>query len=204
MKILSIETTTNIGSVAFLENEILKKEIIFQSDDIAGELTKEIDSIYEDFDYITVSSGPGSWTGIRVGISFAKGLTLGKTEKIYCVNIFDSFFNAVKNFKKHFLCIVSFSKEKFYFSNFKGNFNYRKVSKVEIIDLRDLLHIIKKNKNCFIIGPGIIKLKEFIDISQVKTIELLWYPRASLNGILAYQKIKRKIPSLPLEPIYGK
>ena len=92
MKILSIETTTNFGSIAFLEDGLIKREVFFKSDDIAGEIVEKINIIGDDFDYVVVSVGPGSWTGIRIGISFAKGLTLGNRDKIYCVSIFDSYF----------------------------------------------------------------------------------------------------------------
>lgn len=203
MKLISIETTTNFGSIAYLEDGITKKEIFFESSDIAGEFIEKLNFIYDDFDYIVVSNGPGSWTGIRIGIGFAKGLALGDKKKIYCVNLFESFFYSIKDFKYKFLCIVPFVKDKFYYSEFKGRFNYKKQFKIKKIELKDLIKIVKK-EDYFLIGPGVLNLKEVINVEKIKTINFLIYPKASLNGIIAYQKIKRNIPSLSLEPIYGK
>ena len=203
MKILSIETTTNFGSIAILENDNLKKEIIFESSDIAGELIEKLDIIYEDFDYVVVSTGPGSWTGIRIGIAFAKGLVLAEKNKIYAVNVFDSIFYSVKDIKEKFLGIVYSSKDMFFYSEFNGRFNYKKSFKIKKISLKKLLSLIDKN-DYFLIGPGVLNLKEFTDVEKIKTINFLCYPRASLNGIVAYQKIKRNIPSPLPEPIYGK
>ena len=203
MKILSIETTTNFGSIAFLENGLIKKEVFFESDDIAGEIVEKLNIISDDFDYIVVSTGPGSWTGIRIGISFAKGLSAGERNKIYCVDIFDSLFYSIKDTGIKSLCIVQSRREEFYFSEFKGRFNYKKGFKMSKIGIKELIQLVKKNKY-FLIGPGVLNLKEFIDIEKIKTIKFLWYPRASMNGIIAYEKIKRNIKSLSPEPIYEK
>jgi tRNA threonylcarbamoyladenosine biosynthesis protein TsaB len=203
MKILSIETTTNFGSIAFLENGLIKKEIFFESDDIAGEIVEKLNIIGDDFDFIVVSTGPGSWTGIRIGISFAKGLSAGERNKIYCVDIFDSLFYSIKDTGIKSLCIVQSRREEFYFSEFKGRFNYKKGFKIGKINIKQLIPLVKRNEY-FLIGPGVLNLKEFIDIEKIKTIKFLWYPRASMNGIIAYEKIKRNIKSLPPEPIYEK
>jgi len=201
MKILSIETTTNFGSVAFIEDGIIKKEVFFESEDIAGELIEKLNIIGDDFDYIVVSTGPGSWTGIRIGISFAKGLSFGNLEKIYCVNIFDSLFYSIKDTKIKTLCIVQSKKEEFYYSEFRGKFECQKNFKINKIGIKQLISIIKTDKY-FLIGPGVFNLNEFIDIEKIRTVKFLWYPRASMNGIVAYEKIKMKIKSLPPEPIY--
>ncbi|HOK56371.1 MAG TPA: tRNA (adenosine(37)-N6)-threonylcarbamoyltransferase complex dimerization subunit type 1 TsaB [bacterium] len=203
MKILSIETTTNFGSIALLEYNNLKKEILFESSDIAGEIIEKLNIIYEDFDYVVVSAGPGSWTGIRIGISFAKGLVLADKSKIYVVNVFDSIFYSVKDIKEKFIGIVYSSRDMFFYSEFNGRFNYKNSFKIKKITLKNLLLKIER-EDCFLIGPGVINLKEFKNIEKIKTIDYLWYPRASLNGMVAYQKIKRNIPSLLPEPIYGK
>jgi len=203
MKILSIETTTNFGSVAFLEDGLIKREVFFESDDIAGEIVDKLDVIGNNFDYVVVSIGPGSWTGIRIGISFAKGLVCGDINKIYCVSIFDSLFYSIKDIKVKSICLVPSKKEEFYYSEFKGEFDYEKNFKINKIGAEKLIPLVKTNKY-FLIGPGVLNLKEFINIERIKTIKFLWYPRASMNGFVAYEKIRRNIKSLPPEPIYEK
>ncbi|MCM8818734.1 MAG: tRNA (adenosine(37)-N6)-threonylcarbamoyltransferase complex dimerization subunit type 1 TsaB [Candidatus Omnitrophica bacterium] len=202
MKFISIETTSNFGSIAVVDNGRIKKEIFFESPDIAEQLVEKLNCVYEDFDYVIASVGPGWWTGIRIGLSFAKGLVAGRREKIYCVDIFESFFYSIRNINEKFLCIIPSSKEKFFYSEFKGNFKFGKF-KIKEVSLSQLIKIIKE-KEPILIGPGILSLKELIEVKKIKTLEFLWYPRASLNGILAYEKIIQKIPGLPPEPIYGK
>jgi len=85
MKLLSIETTTSVGSIAIIENFKIISEIVFKSEDVASCLVGKTKRIIDDsgikleeIDYFVISRGPGSWTGIRTGISFVKGLSPGR------------------------------------------------------------------------------------------------------------------------------
>ena len=84
MKILSLETTSEIGSIAFLENGNIGYETVFEGCEISNYLVSSVENILEQksialsqINYFVVSIGPGSWTGTRLGISFVKGLAKG-------------------------------------------------------------------------------------------------------------------------------
>lgn len=203
MKILSIETTTNCGSIAVIEDEVVKKEIFFKSDDIAFELSEKLDYIYEEFDYISVSIGPGSWTGIRVGISFAKGLACGERLRIYGISTFEGLFYPFKFTNLSVLCIIPATKESFYFSYLSKGYRYKKNFTFKLTYIEKILSLIKKKK-FLVIGPGVPLLKDRIDLRRINTNSFFWFPRASLNGLVAFEKIKMGIPSPPIEPLYGK
>jgi len=81
--ILNIETATRNCSVALSENgtTILCREISGQGYSHAEKLHVFIDEIlsesgrsYKELDAVAVSRGPGSYTGLRIGVSAAKGL----------------------------------------------------------------------------------------------------------------------------------
>jgi len=85
MLILSIDTSTKYESVALLEDENLKAEYCIYCPSSHSEsllslinrvlLDKKLD--IKDIDGICVSLGPGSFTGLRIGLSVAKGLAFG-------------------------------------------------------------------------------------------------------------------------------
>ncbi len=80
--ILCIETSTNICSVALVRNgEVLSSLEEHQVNSHATLLTVLIEKIMKDkriemneLDAVAVSSGPGSYTGLRIGVSVAKGI----------------------------------------------------------------------------------------------------------------------------------
>lgn len=92
--ILCIETGTDICSVGIVNNGELislresdsgrdhaKKVALF-----TDELLKENDILPEQIDAVAVGEGPGSYTGLRIGVSFAKGLCYGLGKPLIAVS----------------------------------------------------------------------------------------------------------------------
>jgi tRNA threonylcarbamoyladenosine biosynthesis protein TsaB len=82
MRVLALDTTTRAGSVALVENDRLIEERTGDSSRTHAErLPREIDELLRDcgvgsadIDLFAVASGPGSFTGLRVGIATMQGL----------------------------------------------------------------------------------------------------------------------------------
>ncbi len=207
MKLLSIETTTSIGSIAIVENFKILNEIVFKSEDVAGYLVEKTKRIMDDseikleeIDFFVISRGPGSWTGIRTGISFVKGLTLGKTEKIYVVSVPDSIFFILKNYKRNFLCVINAYRGNFYISEYKGRFYFKSSFPIRTVSTEKVLDILKKN-NYIAVGPG---LEVLFNLEEKNIFKFPIYPLASYNAFLACEKIKKGIKSIHPIPYYGR
>src|ERR1700737_3406899 len=96
--ILQIETATTVCSVALSENgRVLVYKEINQRNVHAEVITIFIDEIlktvnkhYEELDAVGVSCGPGSYTGLRIGVSVAKGLCFALDKPLIAIETLEA------------------------------------------------------------------------------------------------------------------
>ncbi|MCF6270967.1 MAG: tRNA (adenosine(37)-N6)-threonylcarbamoyltransferase complex dimerization subunit type 1 TsaB [Melioribacteraceae bacterium] len=96
--ILSIETSDELCSTAIMLEEDSFAEINFQKKFVHSEklmpmisdLLKNADLKLDDVKTLAVSMGPGSFTGLRIGLTIAKGLSVGNNLPIIPVPTFDA------------------------------------------------------------------------------------------------------------------
>ncbi len=96
--ILCIETGTDVCSVGIAKDgELLSLRESDEGRDHArkvgvfvDELLRETGIVPDDLDAVAVGKGPGSYTGLRIGVSFAKGLAYGLRKPLVAVGSLDA------------------------------------------------------------------------------------------------------------------
>jgi tRNA threonylcarbamoyladenosine biosynthesis protein TsaB len=98
MVVLALDTTTSAGSCALLRDDrVVREEASDQSRAQASRLPGEVASILEregvaltEVDLLAVGIGPGSFTGLRVGIATMQGLAMALSRPLFGISAFDA------------------------------------------------------------------------------------------------------------------
>ena len=93
-RLLAIDTTSEFGSLALMEGSLLVEEVPLHSPEgFAHILFEHIERLLErnglrleDLDGFASASGPGSFTGVRVGLTAVKGLAEAVGRKVVAVS----------------------------------------------------------------------------------------------------------------------
>ncbi len=94
MIILAIDTTSDLGSIAITDGERVVEELVLPASDGVGHvLFGEIERLLArhnlklaDIDGFASASGPGTFTGVRVGLTAVKGLAEATSRKVVAVS----------------------------------------------------------------------------------------------------------------------
>ena len=130
--ILSIETTTNICSVSLFKNSeliIIKEDSNRNHSSLLGQFVDEIfqKSVIDvnDLDAIALSIGPGSYTGLRIGLSFAKGMAFALNKPIIPINTIDSINDLIKDL--NYFVILPAYKNCFFIQEYRGGIKFNDI-----------------------------------------------------------------------------
>ncbi|MCK5759973.1 MAG: tRNA (adenosine(37)-N6)-threonylcarbamoyltransferase complex dimerization subunit type 1 TsaB [Candidatus Delongbacteria bacterium] len=204
MLILAVDTSTEYCSVALLKDEELLQEINDKTPYSHNKkLFKNIDSILKsnkveikDINLLAIGSGPGSFTGLRVGMSAMKGISLATKIKLLPVRSIDAVGLAgLEQFQSNKITVLLDGKQK---DMFKADYELSNENLKIILDiaiksydeLQELNNISLGN-----ISKDIIKIKDYYDE---------FFPRAYYIGKIAYHNRDKKIKDLEIEPQYYK
>ena len=183
MLILAFETTAKAGSVALLEDNKLLAES-YQNTGLthsqtlmvmAEDMLKAAGKSMADVTAVSVAEGPGSFTGVRIGVAAAKGLAWGGELPCYGVSTLESMALTLGAYQGYICPVMDARRSQVYNALFYVNSGVmERVSEDRAIALSDLTEELKSLKEpIFLVGDG---------------------------SNLTYNTLKDSIPSLVLPP----
>lgn len=132
----SVQVITDTRFMAYTldENEKHSENLLYRIDQILNSLDLELNNI----DVYASVVGPGSFTGIRVGLSTVKAFNIVNNKRLISVNAFEPFLKSVKNG----VILLSSTRTSFYYAVVKGG----KIASMDLINTDNLLDLIKDKK----------------------------------------------------------
>ena len=200
-RILSIETSTSICSVAIHEQgELLALAEIKEPGAHAEKLLLLVDEVFEkaglsfaDLDAVAVSQGPGSYTGLRIGVSTAKGIAYALEIPLIGINTLQAMAASQSVAPGDYVVAVLDARRKEVYTQTFGD-SLQELSSIEAVVLEEgvFASILEKGRVYFV-GDGVEKVKE-----EVKSANALFIADWAISlsaknmGVLASEKHARQ------------
>lgn len=192
--ILQIETATPVCSVALSKNgkTIALKEEAAQNIH-ASSLTLFIDTVmkmadlaYADLDAIAVSKGPGSYTGLRIGVSTVKGLCFALDKPLIAIDTLkmmaQGFLNQQTSFSGLICPMIDARRMEVFTAVYDESLKEREPVNAKIIDESSFKVLLDQREITFI-GDGAAKCKAIITHSKACFSEFNYNSAANMSTL---------------------
>lgn len=195
--LLNIETSTTNCSVSLSKKgeTLVLKEDYSANYSHAESLHVFIDNVVKsakiklsDIDAIAVSKGPGSYTGLRIGVSAAKGLCFALDKPLISVSTLESLSHQVNIDNGFIVPMLDARRMEIYSAVFDAHHHQIREIQAQILNESSFLSYLETDKVYFI-GNGVEKTKTVIKHKNAVYIENK-LPSANELGKLAYEKYK--------------
>lgn len=194
--ILNIETATKNCSVALAKEgkTILCKEIAEEGYSHAErlhvfieEIVKEADISLKDLKAIAVSQGPGSYTGLRIGVSAAKGLCFALRIPLIAVDTLQVLARQVSVSDGLIIPMIDARRMEVYSAVFNPKFDKKREILAEIISEDSFSELEEK---LYFVGDCAEKCKSVLTKENFYFLENIKYPSAKEMSAISYEKFK--------------
>jgi len=210
--ILNIETATKNCSVSIAENGVTlaSKEVAEQGYSHAEklhvfieEILKECNLAAKDLTAIAISQGPGSYTGLRIGVSTAKGLCFALDIPLIAVDTLASLARQVKETDGFIVPMIDARRMEVYSAIFNSTHEKTREVKAEIITEESFSEIDGK---VYFVGDCNEKCKTVLTKENFIFLDTIIYPSAKQMSEISFEKYKKNdtVDVAYFEPFYLK
>jgi len=210
--ILHIETATKNCSVTIAQNgqTLVCREIAEEGYSHAEKLhvfmeaaLAEAGIAYKDLSAIAVSQGPGSYTGLRIGVSAAKGLCFALGIPLIAVDTLQVLASQVNKSDGSIIPMIDARRMEVYSAVFDPAHAKIREVRAEIITSDSFSEIAGK---IYFVGDCLEKCKTVLTDGRFVFVDDIVYPSARAMGAIAYEKYQKNdtVDVAYFEPYYLK
>lgn len=210
--ILNIETATKNCSVALAKDgkTVLCKEIAEEGYSHAERLHVFIEEIIneagiqlKDLAAVAVSQGPGSYTGLRIGVSTAKGLCYALNIPLIAVDTLQALALKAKIAEGMIVPMIDARRMEVYSAVFSSGLEKKREILAEIIDENSFEDF---TENLYFVGDCNEKCKTVLTKDNFIFLDEIKYPSANEMSALSFDKYKKSdtVDVAYFEPYYLK
>lgn len=172
MIVLSMDSSSLVTTVALLKDEHLLGEFTLNfKREHSVILMEKIEMLLKDcnidiseVDGFVVSKGPGSFTGLRIGMATLKGLSMGSNKPYLSISSLDALAYSLVNFDGIICPIMDALRDSVFTCMYKSsNGELSKIIDYSALSLDELVEVLhQKDEPVIFTGDGVYKYKEYL------------------------------------------
>lgn len=197
--ILNIETATKNCSVS-----LGKDERVIDVVEYAGESYSHAEKLHvfierilsqnslrpSDLKAVAVSMGPGSYTGLRIGVSAAKGLAYSLDIPLIAVPTLETLARKVNNANGYIVPVIDARRTEVYSAVFDGHYRLIRDVQADLLENNPFEKYLNEKPVIFV-GDAVPKMKNILKHKNAIFSDVR-YPSAKQMHDIAYQKFIKK------------
>ena len=172
MQILATESSSLTAGAAIIKDDVVLAEysVSFKKTHsqtllpMIDEVVKMTETNLKELDAIAISAGPGSFTGLRIGMATVKGLSMGSNKPYLSISSLDALAYSLINFDGIICPIMDALRDSVFTCMYKSsNGELSKIIDYSALSLDELVEILQeKDKSVIFTGDGVYKYKEYL------------------------------------------
>jgi tRNA threonylcarbamoyladenosine biosynthesis protein TsaB len=201
MRILALESSSNSGSVAVMEDDRLLSELPLDpsqrtAQSFAPAIRQQLKAVGwlpADVQLVAVTRGPGSFTGLRIGVTAAKTLAYAVGAEVIGVDTLEVIARQAPAGNLHVWALVDAQRQQVFAARFRQrDGDLDRETATQIVDADAWL--VSLSSEVLVTGPGLKRFGERLPDGISVAAQELWAARASMVGLVAgieYRQGKR-------------
>ena len=195
MKILGIDTSSSSLSVAVLDDDLLKGEFTLnhklthseQMMPLLDSLLSHLEIKMSDIDLIGVSVGPGSFTGIRIGVAAANAMAMALDIPVVGISSLEAMAYTAGETAYTIVSTFDAQRDRFYFNAYRfENSELKALEAEDVLEMKDLIKKLESYDKVLLLGDAVF-INEELPLNVKKAKRAVRYVRASSVCELAHR-----------------
>ena len=195
MKILGIDTSSSSLSVAVMDDDLLKGEFTLnyklthseQMMPLLDSLLSHLELKMSDIDLIGVSVGPGSFTGIRIGVAAANAMAMALDIPVVGISSLEAMAYTAGETAYTIVSTFDAQRDRFYFNAYKfENSELKALEAEDVLEKEDLIKKLESHDKVLLLGDAVF-INEELPLNVKKAKRAVRYIRASSVCELAHR-----------------
>lgn len=171
MRVLAVDTSSNVATVAVMEDDLLLGEYILNHKKthsqkimpMIEQLLADLELTADDIDIFAAAVGPGSFTGLRIGVATIKALAHATGKRVVSVGTLEALAYNVPHCENIIVPIMDARRNNIFTASYIWDEGFKEIGEPEGITIEECIEACGNFLETVFVGDGAIIHRDYIE-----------------------------------------